>query len=94
MSAAPASSQDHGHAPDPLTERVHRALRRRLGDQEFTDRTELVALGVDSLLLLRVIADLAVDPTQEIDPQGLADVITVSDLRDFVARWDGTVQAA
>lgn len=88
MPPAPASAQDHGPAPDPLAERVHRALRGRLGELEFTERTELFVLGVDSLLLLRILADLALDPTQEIDPQGLADVITVGDLRDFVAGWD------
>ncbi|MBT2383368.1 phosphopantetheine-binding protein [Streptomyces sp. ISL-11] len=87
MTASPPRPQEHRPADGALAERVTAALRRRTGPEPFTDATELAALGVDSLLLLRVIADLALDPTQEIDPQGLAEVITVADLRAFVARW-------
>jgi acyl carrier protein len=46
---------------------------------------------VDSLLLLRVIADLAVDETQEIDPHALAEIVTVGDLVHFVSRWNSGV---
>jgi acyl carrier protein len=54
----------------------------------MSETTELTALGVDSLLLLRIIADLADDPTQEIDPHSLAEMITVGDLVSFVEQWN------
>ncbi|NXY94236.1 hypothetical protein HYE82_07515 [Streptomyces sp. BR123] len=71
-----------------VTDRVHDAITRRLGQQPLTPDTELAALGIDSLLLLRILGDLAVDPTQEIDPYRLADVVTVADLVAFVASWN------
>ncbi|WP_016908608.1 acyl carrier protein [Streptomyces xiaopingdaonensis] len=70
------------------TESVIACLARRVGDQPMDETSELAALGVDSLLLLRVITDLAVDETQEIDPQALAGIATVGDLADFVSRWN------
>ncbi|MFE7131729.1 phosphopantetheine-binding protein [Streptomyces sp. NPDC057638] len=77
-----------GDGAPTVTARVHAALTRRLGEPPITERTELAALGVDSLLLLRILADLAADPTQEVDPQRLADVITVADLVAFVDGWN------
>lgn len=78
-----------GHAvPSSAGDRVHDAIARRLGEQPLTPDTELAALGIDSLLLLRILGDLAVDPTQEIDPYQLADVVTVADLVAFVASWN------
>ncbi|MFB7026747.1 MULTISPECIES: acyl carrier protein [unclassified Streptomyces] len=79
--------------PDPAgsastTDRVHAAVTRRLGEQPLTPDTELTALGVDSLMLLRILGDLAADPTQEIDPYLLADVVTVADLVAFVDSWN------
>ncbi|MER5720026.1 phosphopantetheine-binding protein [Streptomyces sp. 11x1] len=74
--------------PPAVSERVHAAIARRLGDEQLTPDTELTALGIDSLLLLRILGDLAVDPSQEIDPYALADVVTVADLVAFVAAWN------
>lgn len=71
-----------------VTAKVHAAINRRLGEQPLFTRTELAALGIDSLLLLRILGDLSADPTQEIDPYQLADVITVGDLVAFVASWN------
>lgn len=75
-------------ARSAVTDQVHAAITRRLGEQQLTATTELTALGVDSLLLLRILGDLAVDPTQEIDPYQLADIVTVADLAAFVATWN------
>ncbi|MER7839420.1 acyl carrier protein [Streptomyces sp. NPDC096040] len=73
------------------TESVVACIARRVGDQPMDETSELVALGVDSLLLLRVIADLAADETQEIDPHALAEIVTVGDLADFISRWNSGV---
>jgi acyl carrier protein len=73
------------------TESVVACIARRVGDRPIDESSELAALGVDSLLLLRVIADLAVDETQEIDPHALAEIVTVGDLVHFVSRWNSGV---
>ncbi|MGW2640667.1 acyl carrier protein [Streptomyces sp. NPDC001348] len=65
------------------------SITRRVGNQPMSETSELTALGVDSLLLLRIIADLAADETQEIEPHDLARLVTVGDLTEFVDRWNG-----
>ncbi|MER7415731.1 acyl carrier protein [Micromonospora peucetia] len=69
-----------------LAERLRVAIGRRTG--EFPEGaggdTELTALGVDSLLLLRIIADLVADPGLEIDVVELGDLVTVADLERFL----------
>ncbi|MGW7545590.1 phosphopantetheine-binding protein [Streptomyces sp. NPDC054770] len=72
-------------------ESVLAGIARRVGDQPMTETSELVALGVDSLLLLRLIADFATDETQEIDPHALAEIVTVGDLADFLSRWNSGI---
>ncbi|MFI8193388.1 acyl carrier protein [Streptomyces sp. NPDC085946] len=71
------------------TEDVLACITRRVGDQPMSETSELTALGVDSLLLLRIITDLAADETQEIEPHELARLVTVGDLTEFVGRWNG-----
>ncbi|MFH8803893.1 acyl carrier protein [Streptomyces sp. NPDC017936] len=71
------------------TEDVQACIARRVGDQPMNETSELTDLGVDSLLLLRIIADLAADETQEIEPHDLARLVTVGDLAEFVGRWNG-----
>ncbi|MEU6556703.1 acyl carrier protein [Streptomyces sp. NPDC046915] len=65
------------------------SITRRVGDQPMSETSELTALGVDSLLLLRIITDLAADENQEIEPHDLAGLVTVGDLTEFVGRWNG-----
>jgi len=71
---------------DTLAVSLRSAIARRTGQEpENADAdTELTALGVDSLLLLRIIADLAVDPGLEIDVVELGDLVTVADLERFL----------
>jgi acyl carrier protein len=70
----------------PIEDTVRAVISNRMGgSDDYAVDTELTALGIDSLMLLRIIADLAVDPRLEIDPVRLADVATVADLRDFLA---------
>ncbi|MGI5403451.1 phosphopantetheine-binding protein [Streptomyces sp. CA-135486] len=89
MTVTPAATQPQPTDPVPhITERVHAAITKRVGEQSLTPQTELAALGIDSLLLLRILGDLAIDPAQEIDPYQLADVITVADLAAFVEDWN------
>ncbi|MFE7778872.1 phosphopantetheine-binding protein [Streptomyces sp. NPDC057445] len=88
MTVSPADQPLAAGLPASVTARVHAAITQRLGEQRLTPSTELAAIGVDSLLLLRILGDLAVDPTQEIDPYQLADVITVADLAAFVEGWN------
>jgi acyl carrier protein len=88
MTVSPADrSLAAGHPPSATT-RVHAALVRRLGEVPLTPEAELAALGVDSLLMLRILGDLALDPALEIDPYRLADVVTVADLVAFVESWN------
>ncbi|MFJ4962279.1 Phosphopantetheine attachment site [Streptomyces sp. ADI96-02] len=85
---APSETAAEPAADAPAAERVTAAIARRVGTgHPLTPTTELAALGIDSLLLLRILGDLAVDPSQEIDPYRLADVRTVADLADFVGDW-------
>ncbi|MFJ9107927.1 phosphopantetheine-binding protein [Streptomyces sp. NPDC102283] len=89
MTATPAPAPTDGPASDaPAAERVTAAIARRVKTgRPITPTTELAALGIDSLLLLRILGDLAVDPAQEIDPYRLADVRDVAGLADFVEDW-------
>ena len=64
---------------------VRHVIGKRVGASDFTLNTELTVLGIDSLMLLRVIADFPIDPSLEIDPVGLADVVTVADLQNFLS---------
>jgi acyl carrier protein len=64
---------------------VRRVIARRTGEQDFPWNSPLAALGIDSLLLLRIIADLVSDPDVTIDPATLVDVVTIGDLREFLA---------
>jgi len=67
-----------------LADRVRLVIGKRTGESVYSSSTELTALGVDSLLLLRIIADLVADLSFEIDPVRLADVMTVADLHKFL----------
>ena len=87
MTALPAPSHDVRPPARSAAEQVRKRLVARVGDQPMSDDTVLTALGVDSLLLLRVMADLVSDPTQEIDPGALADLVTVGDLTRYVEKW-------
>ena len=88
MTMSPTDQPLATGVPPSTTAKVHSAINQRLGEQPLVAQTELAALGIDSLLLLRILGDLSVDPTQEIDPYQLADVITVGDLVAFVASWN------
>ncbi|ALV31130.1 acyl carrier protein [Streptomyces sp. CdTB01] len=70
-------------------EDVLACITRRVGDQPMSETSELTDLGVDSLVLLRIITDLAASETQEIEPHDLARLVTVGDLTEFVDRWNG-----
>jgi len=50
----------------------------------YTDSTPLVAAGLDSLTLLRLAADVAVDDDSEIDAGGLVRLRTVADLKTWL----------
>ncbi|MER6441327.1 acyl carrier protein [Streptomyces sp. NPDC001185] len=70
------------------TKDVLASITRRVGGQPMSETSELTALGIDSLLLLRIITDLAADEDQEIEPHDLARLVTVGDLTEFVGRWN------
>lgn len=79
--------KDVARKEDTLAGNVRAAIARRTGElpQNTGGETELTALGVDSLLLLRIIADVVVDPSLEIDVVELGDLVTVADLERFLA---------
>ncbi|HTZ45360.1 MAG TPA: phosphopantetheine-binding protein [Jatrophihabitans sp.] len=56
----------------------------------FTDTTPLVAAGLDSLTMLRVVAAVAADDDTEIDASRLVDLRTVADLKDWLRAVAGT----
>ena len=72
---------------EELTEKIQRIIGKRTGsvpDLEGAGDTALTALGIDSLTLLRIVADVIVDPDSEIDPVELGAVETVADLHGFL----------
>jgi acyl carrier protein len=73
----------------PVADRLRAALGKRLRNRQYDAATSLVQLGIDSLTLLRIIADVATDPDQEIDPADLAELSNVRDLYELLAGWQG-----
>jgi acyl carrier protein len=56
----------------------------------FTDETSLVQAGVDSLSVLRMVAELATSPDREIGAERLVAVTTIGELKDFLADLTGS----
>jgi acyl carrier protein len=78
------ASLDAEHHVDLFEQELRQVIGKRIGADGFALEVELTALGIDSLMLLRIIADLAPDPSLEINLEQLADVVTVNDLRFFL----------
>lgn len=80
MTASMGAEQD----VDLFEQELRQVIGKRIGEDGFPLEIELTALGVDSLMLLRIIADLAPDPSLEIELERLSDVVTVNDLLFFL----------
>jgi hypothetical protein len=56
---------------------------------EFDDTTPLRAVGLESLSVLRIVADLLTDPEAQVWPERLATVWTVGDLKAWLGELTG-----
>ncbi|WP_197287468.1 phosphopantetheine-binding protein [Streptomyces apocyni] len=52
----------------------------------FTSASDLAEIGLDSLSIIRIVADVLPDADQEIDAGELADLRTVGQLQDWLGR--------
>lgn len=68
------------------------AIIARYATFAFDDTTPLLDAGLESLALLRLAVDVAVDDDAEIDATRLVDLHTVADLKLWLADLAGTVQ--
>jgi acyl carrier protein len=66
-----------------LAAAIERFARRPFSPTDSFE-VELAGLGLDSLTVLRIIAELTADPTLELDPIRLADVFTVAELYEYL----------
>ena len=60
------------------------AIIARYAIGDFTDDSPLTDVGVDSLSVLRMAAELATDPAQPVWPERLARLRTVGDLKAWL----------
>lgn len=73
------------HAPEhPAPAPDLDAVIGRFALWPFTDETPLIQAGVDSLSVLRIVADLAVSPGQEIGVERLVAIQTIGELKDWL----------
>lgn len=59
----------------------------------FTDESTLIDVGLVSLSIFRIVAELKPDPGVEIDIEGLAAVTTVADLKRWLGPLAGVAAA-
>ena len=69
-----------------IKEEIHLSLLKYLKLKEIDHSLNLIELGVDSLVLMRILADSVADTSIEIDPDDLVKLETLEDLNNFITR--------